>query len=466
MYMKKLMKKISVLVALVLILCMVACPISAVSESEFLTLQTPGENLRNDYPGFVGMKFTVGSSDLTITALGRLFYGGALGANDEEHEVRIVSADHTLVTSVVIPAGGTDGKVTYAPLKEKVVLKAGASYYLASLESTTDYWYGSVSEGGATFKMTGVATCNGAFYQTDEEALHYNLYDAVGPFVGVSFKYISSEKEPTSSKPISSTAPNKSQPTTQAESSIASNQTAESSSAPASTPASTPASAPTPDMSVKTEPKKLGKDTIEKTFFRSIAVATPRNNYEGFVGAKITIGSEPLTVTALGRMFIDGNTQSHELKIVDAATGTDLPGSSVTVNGGKGDEITYAKLDNPLVLEAGRTYYIVTKENMNGDFWYHNDGLISYESVAKIECAVFQDTSWYDEGNPNMAFGPVDFKYIADKSTSLIKDDTAETKPASSENGWIIWVIIAVVVVAGVVVTLIVLKKKQNNKNN
>ena len=117
-------------------------------------------------------------------------------------------------------------------------------------------------------------------------------------------------------------------------------------------------------------------------------------------------------------------------------------------------------------MEAGRTYYIVTKENMNGDFWYHNDGLISYESVAKIECAVFQDTSWYDEGNPNMAFGPVDFKYIADKSTSLIKDDTAETKPASSENGWIIWVIIAVVVVAGVVVTLIVLKKKQNDKNN
>ena len=204
--MKKLMKKISVLVALVLILCMVACPISAVSESEFLTLQTPGENLRNDYPGFVGMKFTVGRSDLTITALGRLFYGGALGANDEEHEVRIVSADHTLVTSVVIPAGGTDGKVTYAPLKEKVVLKAGASYYLASLESTTDYWYGSVSEGGATFKMTGVATCNGAFYQTDEEALHYNLYDVVGPFVGVSFKYVSSGKEPSSTETISTMA--------------------------------------------------------------------------------------------------------------------------------------------------------------------------------------------------------------------------------------------------------------------
>jgi hypothetical protein len=44
-----------------------------------------------------------------------------------------------------------------------------------------------------------------------------------------------------------------------------------------------------------------------------------RNDFTGDVGMKITTRNVPITVTALGRLYITGNQTSHLLKIVDTS---------------------------------------------------------------------------------------------------------------------------------------------------
>ena len=60
-------------------------------------------------------------------------------------------------------------------------------------------------------------------------------------------------------------------------------------------------------------------------FVTSEVLGTLRNNYTGWVGMSITVNGSPLTITALGRMFAPGNSGTHTLKIVNAATARMLP---------------------------------------------------------------------------------------------------------------------------------------------
>ena len=355
---------------------------------EYLSLNTSGKTLRNDFPGYIGMKLTVGNKNLKVTELGRLFYGGTKGANDEDHEVRLVSADGMLLASVVVPAGGTDGKVTYAALSAPITLTAGQSYYLVSLESATDYWYGSAGEGGATFSCENVATCDGAYYQTDEEGLSFALYDATGPFVGTSFKYeIDNSNDDDSDTPTPPEIDN------------SKNNSSDTSTSP--------------------------KPMVKRDFFvKYQGTPTPRNNYEGYVGMKITVGAKPISVYSLGRIFIAGNTQSHHVKLVDAETGKDIEGSTVTVKDGTDGKITYARLDRPILLEAGHSYYIVSEEKDGGDFWYHNDAEILCQKDAKIDSAVFNYQGvWNLEGALNCAFGVVSMQYEVEADSVPVLGD-------------------------------------------
>ena len=58
---------------------------------------------------------------------------------------------------------------------------------------------------------------------------------------------------------------------------------------------------------------------------------TPRNDYSGWVGMSITVGTTPLEVSSLGRFALSGNVGGHVLKIVSAGTGADVPGGTVNL---------------------------------------------------------------------------------------------------------------------------------------
>jgi predicted outer membrane repeat protein len=104
---------------------------------------TTGETLgtlRSDFSGWVGAQVTVGSSNLTVTQLGRMMVAGNTGT----HTVKLVdTATGQDVASVdVSMAGGTPGQFQYATLSSPVTLLAGHTYYLVSQEvAGGDQWY-------------------------------------------------------------------------------------------------------------------------------------------------------------------------------------------------------------------------------------------------------------------------------------------------------------------------------------
>src|SRR4029077_11052517 len=97
-----------------------------------------------------------------------------------------------------------------------------------------------------------------------------------------------------------------------------------------------------------------------------------RNDFSGWVGGQITVGSADLTVTDLGRIVVAGNSGTHTVKLVDAATGLDVSGGSVSVSmaGGTPGQFQYATLSSPVTLLANHSYYLVSQEISGGDTWY------------------------------------------------------------------------------------------------
>jgi hypothetical protein len=118
--------------------------------------------LRNDFKGWVGMRFSVGASPVSATHLGRIFVGG----NSGTHTVKLVRA----ADGVDVPGGsvslnmvgGSPGQFKYVPLASPVFLAANTAYYVVSQEFLGgDQWY----DMNTVLTTTGVAACNGPVWR-------------------------------------------------------------------------------------------------------------------------------------------------------------------------------------------------------------------------------------------------------------------------------------------------------------
>jgi Divergent InlB B-repeat domain len=151
-------------------------------------------------------------------------------------------------------------------------------------------------------------------------------------------------------------------------------------------------------------------------FVTGFALNNPplRNNYGNFVGMKLTVGSNPLSVASVGRMCATGNSQTHLVEFVSiTGGGTAIAGGSATVNmsGCTPGQFVYANLTSPVTLPAGATYYFVSRENLNGDKWYDFGG-ITDTGVATVTNSVwFDGVDWNLTGGSNTSYVPPDFKY-------------------------------------------------------
>ncbi|MBZ5674465.1 MAG: dockerin type I repeat-containing protein [Acidobacteriia bacterium] len=119
-----------------------------------------GRPLRNNVTGWLGMKLTVGATDVTVTSLGRIFVAG----NNGTHTIKLVrvsdGADVPGGSVLLSMAGGTLGQFSYASLPSPITLQAHTSYYLVSQEfQGGDKWY----DYGTIF-TTSAATVNNAAY--------------------------------------------------------------------------------------------------------------------------------------------------------------------------------------------------------------------------------------------------------------------------------------------------------------
>ena len=138
-----------------------------------------------------------------------------------------------------------------------------------------------------------------------------------------------------------------------------------------------------------------------------------RNNYGNFVGMEFTVGNTALSVGQLGRMCVAGNTGCHSVKLVNAATGTDLPGGAVTVNmaGCTAGQYQYAPLAVSLTLSANTSYYLASLEVNGGDQWY-DAGTITPANVATVPNAVyFNGTQWANGAGANKSYVPPNLLY-------------------------------------------------------
>src|SRR4051812_29003657 len=93
-------------------------------------------------------------------------------------------------------------------------------------------------------------------------------------------------------------------------------------------------------------------------FVTSQTLGTLHSDFTGYAGMQVVVGASPITVTALGRMMVSGNTGTHTVKLVKASDGSDVTGGSVTISmsGGTAGQYRYATLASPVTLSAGATY--------------------------------------------------------------------------------------------------------------
>lgn len=135
-----------------------AVTVNGASQTSVNFTASSGPPLRNDFTGFVGMQFTVASSPLSVSTVGRICVAG----NSATHTVELVSGPTGAVVAAasVNMANCPGGQFVYAPLTSPATLQAGASYYLASLEQAGgDYWY----DTGPISPLPDVSVTNSAY---------------------------------------------------------------------------------------------------------------------------------------------------------------------------------------------------------------------------------------------------------------------------------------------------------------
>lgn len=154
--------------------------------SNFVTSQTLSTSaLRNNFNGWLGMKFTTGPSPMTVREVARWVLSGNTGT----HTVKIVDAVTSLDVpgaSAVVNTSGLPVGFSYAPLAQPVTLQANRSYYLVSQEvSGGDQWY----EGNNTLVYaTTVASVDQSVYSSNGTT--YTLsFSANNSYIPVSFRY-------------------------------------------------------------------------------------------------------------------------------------------------------------------------------------------------------------------------------------------------------------------------------------
>jgi RHS repeat-associated protein len=117
--------------------------------------------IRNNHPGWVGLKFTVGAIPIQVTQLGRWIVSG----NSQTHGVKLAyastGADVTGGSVSINTSGKTPGQFAYASLTSPITLAANTSHYLVSQEfSGGDQWLDYDSQ----LTPSGIATIDsGAF---------------------------------------------------------------------------------------------------------------------------------------------------------------------------------------------------------------------------------------------------------------------------------------------------------------
>jgi len=148
-------------------------------------------------------------------------------------------------------------------------------------------------------------------------------------------------------------------------------------------------------------------------FMISGTISGARNDSAGWFGMKITTGATSLIVRQLGRIFINGNSGTHTLRIVRASDNVVMGSVAMPMAGGSANQMKYQALGSPVTLNANTSYYIVSEEFVGGDQWYDSTSTITGSAAVVVDGSASSPnrTSWTVGGTQGHSFGLVDFIY-------------------------------------------------------
>jgi hypothetical protein len=417
---------------------------SALAQTPLVTGYTASATIRNNYSGWVGMKFTTSGAPLVVTDLGRLYLSGNTGT----HAVKLVRAtdgvDVPGTTVNVAMGGGLSGQFTWGTLASPVTLAAHSSYYLASLEvSGGDQWYDS-----AAVTTTSAVTVNNSVF--GGLPLWFTFGAGVVSYVPVNLRYIASSGDITPPTVTITYPANGSTSLYNSVNTVTATATAsddvgvvgvqfrldgidagaEAVAAPYSAAigplysngvhtlqatARDAAGNTATASSVFTVNYDFHNEKFEEArgYLNSAPVDAPlRNNYSGWVGFKFTVGPAPIHVWRLGRYYVSGNTHTHTVKLVRASDGTDVSGSVTILSappGVSGGGYNWAQ--SGALLPPNTSYYLVSEETAGGDQW-HDAGPVTGARAATIDGAVYGTAGqWTVSGGPNSTYVAPNFVY-------------------------------------------------------
>jgi len=407
---------------------------TSVTNTGWVTGTTAG-TVRNDYSGFVGMKFTTGASSVTVSQLGRWVVSGNTGSHTVKLTLASTGVDVSGGSVTVNTSGQTAGQYAYVNLSSPITLPASTAYYLSTNETVGgDSWLDS----NTTLSTSGVASCNNAeFYASGWVAGNSTANTSFGP---VSFAYTGTGG---GSAPAAPTGLGATAGSAQVSLSWTASSGATSYNVYRGTTAGGESATALYTGITGTTKVDTGLTNGTTYFYKVKAVnasgtsgysneasATPtaattnwvtgttagtvRNNYTGFVGMKFTTGSSSVTVKALGRWIVSGNTGSHTVKLTLASTGVDVSGGSVTVNtsGQTAGAYAYVNLSSPITLPANTAYYLTTNETNAGDSWLDANTTLTTTGVASCNNAEYYASGWVaGNSTANTSFGAVSFQY-------------------------------------------------------
>lgn len=137
--------------------------------------------------------------------------------------------------------------------------------------------------------------------------------------------------------------------------------------------------------------------------------------YDGYIGVKIKVGSSDLKVTMLGRIGKHMR-NDHELTILDETKAV-VASTKLTSNpDAYYKEIAYAEIvsEQDVILKADTNYYVLSKEEKGKDFWYGEKTSTSASPYFSIEGVVMSEDAYdfsFMKETVNKILGPVDFVF-------------------------------------------------------
>ena len=146
----------------------------------------------------------------------------------------------------------------------------------------------------------------------------------------------------------------------------------------------------------------------------SKTLGSSRNNLTSWVGMKMTVGAQPITVRSLGRIFVTGNNRTHTVKIVRVSDNATVGSVSIAMTGGVNGQFKYVNLASPVTLAANTGYYVVTQETSGQDSWRDSNTTVVTTAAATVNgrASSTNGTTWNTSGGAaNKMYGPVDFQY-------------------------------------------------------